>query len=363
MGWEAATIGLSCSLKPENMETHTPPYLTLVILNWNGLSLLRQCLPSVVASLGEGHEVLLVDNGSTDDSVAWTKATFPQVRVLALPENLGYAGGNNAGLRAVESPFVLVLNNDVEVAPGWLPPLLTYMEAHPKMGAVQPKLLQYTARGFFEYAGAAGGHVDRYGFPFTRGRIFETMEPDHGQYDVPEPLFWASGAAILLRKVALDQAGLFDEAFFMHMEEIDLCWRMQRHGWQIGVVPQSKAWHIGGASLPKINPFKTYLNFRNSLLMLYKNLPVAAFVRAYRGRLVLDVVAAFHALWQEPKVFPAILRAHRDFRKMRKAYTPPASSDPAVLPSYKGSIVWDYFVRGKKRFSSLNPAAFWADKT
>ncbi|MEO1077116.1 MAG: glycosyltransferase family 2 protein, partial [Bacteroidota bacterium] len=249
------------------------PRVSVIIVTWNGRALLEQCLPSVLATDFESFEIVVADNASTDDTVAWLAATHPEVRVIPHPENWLFARGNNEAIRHTESEYVCLLNNDVEVPPGWLAPLVRVLDTMPEVAAVQPKLLQHGDRTQFEYAGASGGFLDAVGYPFTRGRLFDTLEPDAGQYDDARDVFWASGAALLLRRSALDDVGLLDETFGMHMEEIDLCWRLWRAGWRVRVEPSAEVYHIGGASLPQGDPRKTYLNFRNSLLMLFKNLP------------------------------------------------------------------------------------------
>src|SRR5690606_12693527 len=247
------------------------PRVSIIIVTWNALPLLRQCLPSVVATDYPDLEVILADNASTDGSAEWVAGAYPHVRIVRHPENWAFCRGNNEAVPHATGDLVLFLNNDVEVPPDWLRPLVRVLVEMPDVAAVQPKLLQYADRDRFEYAGASGGFVDRLGYPFTRGRLFFTLEDDHGQYDDARDVFWATGAALLVRRSALDEVGLFDERFFMHMEEIDLCWRLQRRGYRVRVEPASRVYHIGGASLPQGNPRKTYYNFRNNLLLLYKN--------------------------------------------------------------------------------------------
>lgn len=337
------------------------PTVSIIILNWNGRALLAQCLPSVVQTDYPNVEIIVADNASTDDSVAWINTHFPQVRIVQHTENWGFSKGNNLAIDQAKGSYILLLNNDVEVPSDWVRPLVEAMEANPQLGAVQPKLMQFVKRDMFEYTAAAGGHLDAFGYPFTQGRLFFTMETDTGQYDTPAPLFWAGGAAILFRKTALDLCGNLDERFFMHMEEIDLCWRLQRKGWKIQSVPQSKVYHIGGASLPHGNPRKVYYNFRNSLLMLYKNLPPVLFRRTFLGRLALDSLALIRAVLMGGKGEPAaILRAYRDFFKMRNAYKTlrPDPKEKAILPNFRGSIALTYYFLGKKKFSDLAAKRF-----
>ena len=332
------------------------PRVSVVIVTWNALPLLQQCLPSVVATDYPNLEILLADNASEDGSVAWVEETFPDVRVVRHPENWAFCRGNNEAIKHATGEYVVLLNNDVEVPPGWLRPLIAAMEAEPDVGAAQPKLLQYYDRGRFEYAGASGGFLDRFGYPFLRGRVFFDMEADRGQYDDARDVFWATGAALVLRRSALDEVGLLDELFFMHMEEIDLCWRLWRRGWRVRVVPQSVVYHIGGGSLPQGNARKVYYNFRNGLLLLYKNLPPSAWRRIFPLRAALDALAAARALMAgRPGEAAAIARAYRDAHRLRRHYQDrrPSAAETLVLPPYKGSIVWDYFARGFRRFSEL----------
>ena len=333
----------------------TAPRVSIVIVSWNALPLLQQCLPSVVATAYPNLEIVLADNASTDGSAEWVRDAFPEVKIVRHPENWLFCRGNNAAIPHTTGKYVMLLNNDVEVPPDWLGPLVRTMENEPDVAAAQPKLLQYDDRDCFEYAGAAGGHLDALGYPFTRGRIFDTMEPDTGQYDDARNIFWATGAAILLRRSALDEVGLLDERFEMHMEEIDLCWRLQRAGYRIRVEPESTAYHIGGGSLPQGSPRKAYYNFRNSLLMLYKNLPPAEWRRTFPFRILLDIVAMLRALLSgNGAEAAAIVRAYRDAHRMKRHYAPRRPSpEDAVLPSYEGSIVLDYFVRQRRRFTDL----------
>jgi len=332
------------------------PRVSIIIVSWNARSLVQKCLPSVVATDYPNLEIIFADNASTDGSAAWIAREHPSVKIVRHPENWLFCRGNNAAVPHATGDYILFLNNDVEVPPGWLHPLVETMTTHPDVGAVQPKLLQYDDRSRFEYAGAAGGFIDRAGYPFTRGRLFDTMEPDRGQYDDACDIFWATGAALLLRRSALDEVGLFDERFEMHMEEIDLCWRLQRHGYRVRIQPKSTAYHIGGASLPQGSPRKTYYNFRNGLLLLYKNLPPAAWRRTMALRLACDTAAFGRLLstgrWGEAG---AVLRAYRDAFQMRQHYTPmrPSETDPLVRPPYRGLAPVEYFLRGRKTFSTL----------
>ncbi len=337
------------------MPALSTPRVSVIIVTWNALPLLRQCLPSVVATAYDNLEIILADNASTDGSAEWVEATFPSVKVIRHAENWAFCKGNNEAIRQATGDYLVLLNNDVEVPPGWLSPLVEVLNTHPDVAAVQPKLLQYQQRDHFEYAGAAGGYVDALGYPFARGRMFFTLEADHGQYDEATDVTWATGAALLLRRAALDEVGLLDERFWMHMEEIDLCWRLWRHGWRVRVEPSSVVYHIGGASLPQGNPRKTYHNYRNSLLMLYKNLTPRQWRRVFPLRAALDGLAMLRASVQGNfREAAAIFRAYNDAHRLKQAY---ASSRPrhpsATPPCYRGSVVLDYFVRGRRHFSEL----------
>ena len=332
------------------------PLVSIIIVSWNAVHLLKQCLPSVIASSYPQLEIILADNASTDDSVAWVQNTYPDVNIVTHPENWGFCRGNNAAIPHARGKYILLLNNDVEVEKGWLEPLVSVLESNDDVAAVQPKMLQYDQRDQFEYAGASGGFLDRLGYPFTRGRLFFTLEPDEGQYDDARDIFWATGAAVLFRKSALDEVGLLDEAFFMHMEEIDLCWRLQRQGYRIRVEPGSIVYHIGGASLPQGNPRKTYFNFRNSLVMVYKNVTPQTWRKVFIQRALVDGIAMIRALITgQFREFSAILRAYKDAHVMSKAYrnVRPQETDQKGAILYPRSIVFDYFFRGKKRFQDL----------
>ncbi|MCA0268277.1 MAG: glycosyltransferase family 2 protein [Bacteroidetes bacterium] len=336
------------------------PRISVVVVSWNGKPLLERFLPGVVADSPEA-EIVVVDNGSTDGSVAWLRAHLPDVKVVALTENRGFCGGNNAGFREASGAYVVFLNNDVETTPGWLDPLAAWLDDHPRCAAVQPKLLQLDDRRRFEYAGAAGGFLDRYGFPFTRGRLFFTMEEDRGQYDVPRNIFWASGAALMLRRGAMEpDEPVFDERYFMHMEEIDLCWRLHRRGWTVACEPASTVYHLGGASLPK-GDRKTFLNYRNNLLMLYRHLSPGAWRRLFPRRLALDAAAAARALASgNVGEARAIGRAYAEAHRMKRTFDAdrPDREDSSVFPPYRHSVVVDYFARGRKTFAALPPDAF-----
>lgn len=333
--------------------------VAVIILNWNGEKLLREFLPSVVANTDTSiADVIVADNGSTDGSRELLRKEFPQVKLLEFDENLGFAGGYNRALRETGYRYTLLLNSDVETPAGWLTPLHDFMEAHPDAAACQPKILSYKQKEKFEYAGAAGGFIDRNGYPYCRGRIFDTVEDDNGQYDTPVEVFWATGAALMVRTDLYEKAGGLDERFFAHMEEIDLCWRLLLMGHTLWCVPASHVYHLGGGSLPAANPHKTYLNFRNNLLLLHKNLPAADLRGALLRRRLLDTVAwAKFILTLDLPNASAILRAHRDFRRMRREYTthPPVNllTRSADRRTRRPDILLSYFIKRKRHYSQL----------
>lgn len=333
--------------------------VAVIILNWNGEKLLREFLPSVVANTDTSiADVIVADNGSTDGSRELLRKEFPQVKLLEFDENLGFAGGYNRALRDTGYRYTLLLNSDVETPAGWLTPLHNFMEAHPDAAACQPKILSYKQKEKFEYAGAAGGFIDRNGYPYCRGRIFDTVEDDNGQYDIPVEVFWATGAALMVRTDLYEKAGGLDERFFAHMEEIDLCWRLLLMGHTLWCVPASHVYHLGGGSLPAANPRKTYLNFRNNLLLLHKNLPAADLRGALLRRRLLDTVAwAKFILTLDLPNASAILRAHRDFRRMRREYTthPPVNllARSADRRTRRPDILLSYFIKRKRHYSQL----------
>ena len=333
--------------------------VAVVILNWNGRELLERFVPLLVGRTDKEAELIVADNGSQDDSVAWLAKHYPQVRVIALDRNYGFAEGYNRALQQVEAEHFVLLNSDVEVGEGWLEPLVQFMEDHPRAGACMPKILSLKERDRFEYAGAAGGFIDRYGYTFCRGRIFNVMEEDRGQYDSVMPVFWASGACMMVRASVWRETGGLDPAFFAHMEEIDLCWRIQRAGSGIYAVPGSRVWHLGGATLDEADPRKTYLNFRNNLFLLYKNLPSGRLFRTLAVRLLLDGVAALKFLagleWGH---FRAVWKAHISFwrslpeLKRKRAAMPPDTG--AILAGvYPHMLVSRFFLHGEKKFSEL----------
>ena len=335
--------------------------VSVVILNWNGVGMLQKFLPGVIKySQGEGVEVCVADNGSTDESVVWLQTYCPDVRLIVLGKNYGFADGYNMALKQVEAEYVVLLNSDVEVTPHWLDPLMEYMDAHPEVAACQPKIRSERNKALFEYAGASGGYLDKYGYPFCRGRIFDVVEEDKGQYDTIQSIFWATGAALFIRLKEYRAAGGLDGRFFAHMEEIDLCWRLRSRRRGIVCIPQSTVYHVGAATLKKENPRKTFLNFRNNLLMLYKNLPKKELKRVMLIRGVLDGVAALVFLLKgEKEAARAVLQARKEFKRIRPDFETSRAENmekavSAVIPERVDySILWKYHAGRKKVFSSL----------
>lgn len=333
--------------------------VAVVILNYNGEEMLGRFLPSVVGN-SPGADIIVADNASTDGSVAFVKENFPSVKIVLLDRNYGFAGGYNRALEKVAADYVLLLNSDVETTPGWLEPLVALLDADSSIVACQPKILDFKRKTHFEYAGAVGGFIDRYGYPYCRGRLFDTVEEDKGQYDVPCDIFWATGAALLVRAAAYRAAGGLDECFFAHMEEIDLCWRLRSRGYRIVCEPRSVVYHVGGATLSAGNPQKTYLNFRNNLLMLYKNLPSCELGTVMRVRCLLDYVAALKfAVAGEWLHCKAVLKARRDYGRMKKEYSEVRSANLAAtvagdIKERSGfMLLWRYYACGSKRYSQL----------
>lgn len=335
--------------------------IAVVILNWNGEAMLRKFLPTVIRySQQEDVEVCVADNASTDTSRELIRTHFKEVRLIVLEENYGFAEGYNQALDQVDAEYVVLLNSDVEVSPHWLEPLRAYMDAHPEVAACQPKLRSERQKELFEYAGAAGGYLDVYGYPFCRGRIFDVVEKDNGQYDAVTPVLWASGAALFIRLNDYKEVGGLDGRFFAHMEEIDLCWRLNSRGRGIVCIPQSVVYHVGAATLTKENPKKTYLNFRNNLLMLYKNLPEQELKHVLFIRNGLDLLAALvFALKGEWGNVKAVFKARKDFYRLRPSFESSRAENmkQAISNKVEGrvsfSILWKYHVCRKKYFSSL----------
>ena len=328
----------------------------VIILNWNGSELIRRFLPSVVANTNSAlADIIVVDNGSTDDSLKVLATDFPMVRTIAFAENYGFAEGYNRALNITRYPYTVLLNSDVAVRHGWLDAMLGYMEAHPETGACQPKILSVADPSKFEYAGACGGYVDRNGYPYCRGRIFGVCEHDDGQYDEPAYIFWASGAAFMVRTELYLRLGGLDPVFFAHMEEIDLCWRILLDGHRIVAVPSAVVEHLGGGSLPAGNPQKTYLNFRNNLLMLHKNLPDSTRRRTLLRRRLLDTLAWVRFMAAlDFRNAAAVWRAHRDFSSMRKQYASHPTRDLLKERNdTRRNVLVEYYLHGIRRFSQL----------
>lgn len=336
--------------------------VAIVILNWNGKKMLQSYLSSVIKYSSDGAaEVVVADNASTDDSMEYVRTTYPNVRTIMLDKNYGFADGYNRALRQIDAEYYLLINSDVEVTPHWLDPLVSFMDAHSECAACQPKILSMFNRDMFEYAGAAGGFIDKYGYPFCRGRIFNKVESDAGQYNDVTEILWATGACMLVRSGDFWNAGGFDPRFFAHNEEIDLCWRMHIMGRKIYCVPASIVYHVGGGTLPKSNPMKTYLNFRNNLTMLYKNTEDSDLSKVMFMRFILDYVAAFKMLIVDHNLgeFKAVLKARRDFRK----WLPEFKNDrlniqkkcrvKTIAGLYEKSLLWQFYFRGIHKFSDL----------
>ncbi|MFD1753712.1 glycosyltransferase family 2 protein [Rufibacter sediminis] len=339
---------------------YSSPRVAVVILNWNGRRWLEQFLPSVLENSPKA-DVVVADNASSDDSLSFLAQQYPQVRTIRLQENLGFCEGYNQALRQVEATYYVLLNSDVEVTPHWLDPMVELLEKNPQIAACQPKIKSFQQRTHFEYAGAAGGFLDAYGYPFCRGRLFDTLEEDRGQYDDVRPVFWATGACLFIRASAYWEAGGLEKEFFAHMEEIDLCWRLQNLGHQIYYQGQSTVYHVGGGTLPKANPRKTFLNFRNGAALLYKNLSDEELTKVFYTRLALDGVAATQYFlkgeWKEVK---AIWQAHRtffaemDYWKRKRQENSVKKKTTQLTGWSQQSVVWQYFVKGKKEFSTLD---------
>jgi GT2 family glycosyltransferase len=334
------------------------PSVAVVILNWNGKKFLEQFLPSVMASSYTNLKVVVADNASTDDSVLFLSKHYPEVDLIQLDKNYGFAGGYNLALKQVVAEYYVLLNSDVEVTKDWIAPVIETMEANKTIAACQPKILSFHQRTHFEYAGACGGWIDAFGYPFARGRVMEDCEKDEGQYDLPIHCFWASGAALFVRSELFHQVSGFDASFFAHQEEIELCWRFQLMGFDIACVPRSVVYHVGGGTLPKGNSMKVLLNFRNNLVMMARYLPIQQLIWKLPIRFFLDALAAWRSLFRgDVGFFFAVAKAHfaAVFRMAkgsdRRMNNRSKSRD---LKGYLNrSMIWDYYVRKKKKFSAL----------
>ncbi len=331
----------------------------VVILNWNTQDILNTYLPSVVKySTQPNVEIVVADNGSSDDSVAFVREHYPQITIIELKENYGFAGGYNKALEQVNADYYILLNSDVEVSEGWIDPVINRMENNKGIAACMPRIRSYTEKDKFEYAGAAGGYIDKFGFPFCRGRILDDVEVDNDQYDTASEVFWATGACMFVRAEAYHDVNGFDADFFAHMEEIDLCWRFKNRGYQVWYEPESIVYHLGGGTLPYDSPKKLYLNFRNNLWLLYKNLPEENLRKTIVLRMVFDGVAALKFV-AEGKLFglSSVAKAHQDFYyglkvlKQKRAQLPVRNRNTKGM--YQRSIVFDFYLRKKRRFSDL----------
>lgn len=336
--------------------------VAIVILNWNGCKLLQEFLPSVVKfSTYPDVEIVVVDNASTDGSISFLETNYPSLTSIHLPQNYGYAEGYNQALKQIEAEYYVLLNSDVEVSEGWLMPVIDYMDNHVNVAAAQPKILAHRNKKLFEYAGAAGGFIDKYGYPFCRGRIFDEVEVDRGQYDDIVDVFWASGACLFIRSSDFFDAGGLDASFFAHMEEIDLCWRLNARGKKIVCIPKSVVYHVGGATLSEESPRKTFLNFRNNLLMIYKNMPEQSLRKVMNIRLFLDYLAAFQLMLKGKTAnAKAVLSACKEFRKIKVDYDAirqeniTKTTNYSIPTIYPESILWDFFIKGNRLFYKLH---------
>ena len=331
--------------------------LAVVLLNFNGRKHLETFLPSVILN-SQPHTIFVVDNGSNDDSVAFLKKEFPMVKLIEFDENHGFCGGYNKAISLIPFEYTILLNTDVEVTPNWIEPMFSLLKSNPQIHAVQPKILDSKIKEKFEYAGASGGYIDLLGYPFCRGRIFETLEVDHGQYDKSQKIFWASGSCLLVRKDSYLSLGGLDDDFFAHMEEIDLCWRIWNAGFEVAVVPQSIVYHLGGGTLNKSKPKKTYLNFRNGLSLLLKNERMQDLVWKLPLRIILDWIAVLKfSIQSGPQHGLAILHAHLStLLFLPKTLNKRSKRNPNKVkpPIYQHSIALKYFIKKIKKFSDLD---------
>jgi GT2 family glycosyltransferase len=335
--------------------------VAVVILNWNGKKFFEKFLPSLLENSRNEAEIIVADNASSDDSVEYLKSDFPGVRIIQHDKNFGFAKGYNLALAQVEADYYILLNSDIEVTPNWIQPVIDLMESDASIAACQPKIRSFAEPQKFEYAGAAGGFIDKYGYPFCRGRMFLSIEEDDGQYDDTIEIFWATGACMFVRANLFHQFGGLDEDFFAHMEEIDFCWRLKNEGYKIMYCPSSVVYHIGGGTLPKISWRKTYLNFRNNCILLYKNLPDNLLLEVFAKRLVLDGIAATKFLITAGfKDFFAVSKAHLSFyRSLKKTRQKRKKLKQGQVKNiYQKNIVFEYYLRGKKKFTDLDPRKF-----
>ena len=373
--------------KPDKTNMKT----AVVILNWNTEDFLRKFLPGLLHSVSKvvGAEVIVADNDSYDGSLELMQELFPDVKTLAFEKNFGFTGGYNRAFKEIDCEYFVLINSDIEVSEDWLGPLVEWMDSHPDCGACAPKLHSWQEREKFEYAGAAGGHIDKFGFPFCRGRVMKRLEKDHGQYDSPADVLWATGACLMVRSSVYETLGGLDERFFAHMEEIDLCWRMQLEGWKVTIVPDSVVYHVGGGTLPASSPFKLFLNYRNNLMMLDNNLAKTFALEAFRRgcslnrsvrkgcrkaawriftRKCLDWMSAMvYLLTFKVNSFSSVVKAHKEYKKLRKDigreeirnYLENVKPDTGVAGIYSKSIIVQSTLKGKAIFGSIKEADFY----
>ncbi|HZY38607.1 MAG TPA: glycosyltransferase family 2 protein [Mucilaginibacter sp.] len=337
------------------------PKVAVVILSWNGANYLRQFLPTVLSSTWPNLEIIIGDNGSTDGSIEFLKENFPSVKIIQNDKNYGFTGGYNKVLEHVDSDYFVLLNSDVEVADGWIEPVITLMESDPLIAAAAPKIKAFGQKDHFEHAGAAGGFIDEFGYPFCQGRIFYEIEADKGQYNQSKEVFWATGAAMFVKKKCWVEAGGFDDRFFAHMEEIDLCWRLKNMGYKVMYCAESEVLHVGGGTLNAENPFKTFLNFRNNLLLIKNNLPFWQGLFVIFIRIGMDFIALLRFLGEgKRKDAWAVSRAHQNFVfRTKKSEIPKIRKTEIKLTGmYKRSIVWDFFFNKKRHFTDLDQSSF-----
>ena len=333
----------------------------IVILNWNGIGYLKKFLTVAVKySSSAGTTLFIADNGSTDGSDDWVENNFPEVKLIRLNTNHGFAGGYNIALQQIDAEYFILLNSDIEVTPGWTEPLISFMENNPEAAACQPKILSWHNRECFEYAGAAGGYIDKYGYPFCRGRILNYVEKDSGQYDSRKEIFWSSGACMIVRADAWNNCSGFDADFFAHMEEIDLCWRFHKAGYRVCFIHESVVYHVGGGALQYDSPFKTYLNFRNNLFLLYKNLPQRAFHTTLFIRKLLDGIAALKFIFTGKFAdFRSVWKAHMDYYKnlsslkKKREYIKNLPGPESINTILNKSIVFEFYIKRNKTFDKL----------
>lgn len=354
------------ALVSSSLETSTREYIfvnmpevAVIILNWNGKHFLKKYLPTLIKHTPKAiADIIIADNGSTDQSLNWLRINYPEVTLIELGENFGFAGGYNRAIESCPHKFILLLNSDVEVTPGWLEPLLNTMN-NMEIGAVMPDILSTIDNSYFEYAGASGGFIDKYGYPFCRGRIFDHVEKNEGQYKEEIEIHWTSGACMLVRRDVFVRLGGFDADFFAHMEEIDLCWRIRRDGLKLLAIPDSEVYHVGGGTLPNESATKLYLNYRNNLYLLFKNLPEGKIFSTILIRMILDGVSVLKYLALGKFSFiGAIFKAHKSFfsqiKNLRKKRAEYPVSDRTTINLYPKSIVFQFFLRGKKKFNDLD---------